>query len=84
MVKVIVSFILKKENLSSLLHQGLLWSQTAPGQLNGSSIQKNVAVLSSWPSHRQGGPGDLLHHIIGSGGTKPSSLWLLPFPRHPS
>lgn len=79
MVNIIASFILMKKNLSSLLYQGLLWSHTKSEQLSDSGIQTAGLCSLVCPSHRQGGPGDLLHHTIGSGRTKPICLWLLPF-----
>lgn len=46
MMNISAFFTLKKENLSSLLHQGLLWSQTTPKQLNGSSIKEHGCAPS--------------------------------------
>ena len=79
MVNIIASSMLMREDLSSFLYQGLLWAQTKPGQLSARGIQTAWLCFLLCPSRRQGGPGGLLPHVMGSGSRKPSSLRLLPF-----
>lgn len=50
-----------------------------PEHLSARGIQTAWLCFLLCPFHRRGGPGGLLHHVMGSGSRKPSSLWLLHF-----